>query len=74
MVRVSGIGFVTEAKAQEVSEFWKAKKVYQNVQKALAQTVEGICSNAKLAKDPLVQAPNCEDQWLQELGEKTLKC
>eukprot|EP00913_Durusdinium_trenchii_P028787 g26995.t1 len=47
MVRVSGIGFVTEAKAQEVSEFWKAKKVYQNVQKALAQTVEGICSNAK---------------------------
>ncbi|CAK8997020.1 unnamed protein product [Durusdinium trenchii] len=29
---------------------------------------------ARLAKDPLVQAPNCEDQWLQELGEKTLKC
>lgn len=103
MVRVSGAGFVTQAKADEVSNFWKSKqaaaaqdvwdspcyvsydipvsflsgqghviskscvfffvhwfglqmphllflccdKVYQNVQKALAQTVENISSNAK---------------------------
>jgi len=47
MVRVSGTGFVTQAKAEEVSSFWKAKQVYQNVQKALAQTVENINSNAK---------------------------
>ena len=26
MVRISGAGFVTEAKAKDVSEFWKAKK------------------------------------------------
>jgi len=47
MVRVSGAGFVTQAKADEVSNFWKSKQVYQNVQKALAQTVENISSNAK---------------------------
>eukprot|EP00435_Cladocopium_sp_Y103_P050607 s1338_g15.t1 len=47
MVRVSGTGFVTQAKADEVASFWKAKQVYQNVQKALAQTVENISSNAK---------------------------
>ena len=29
MVRISGTGFVTEAKAKDVSDFWKAKKVAQ---------------------------------------------
>mmetsp|Transcript_106031 Transcript_106031/g.253066 ORF Transcript_106031/g.253066 Transcript_106031/m.253066 type:complete len:876 (+) Transcript_106031:55-2682(+) len=47
MVRVSGTGFVTPERAEEVSSFWKSKKVYQNIQKALAQTVENILSNAK---------------------------
>lgn len=46
MVRVSGTGFVTHEKADAVENFWKAKQVYQNVQKALAQTVENIRSNA----------------------------
>ena len=46
MVRICG-GFVTEEKAQEVETFWKSKPVYENVQKCVAQTVEGILSNAK---------------------------
>lgn len=28
---------------------------------------------AKLARDPLVQVPNCEAQWLEELGAKNLR-
>ena len=47
MVRVSGAGFVTESKAEEVSAFWKTRDVYKNIEKALAQTVEGIKSNSK---------------------------
>jgi len=46
-VRISGAGFVTDAKAEEVSAFWKTKDIYKNVEKSLAQTVEGIKSNAK---------------------------
>eukprot|EP00439_Symbiodinium_sp_Y106_P074700 s2007_g14.t1 len=47
MVRVSGAGFVTESKAEEVAAFWKSRDVYKNIEKALAQTVEGIKSNSK---------------------------
>ena len=47
MVRVSGAGFVTEGKADEVSAFWKSRDLYKNIEKALAQTVEGIKSNSK---------------------------
>eukprot|EP00931_Biecheleriopsis_adriatica_P019080 TRINITY_DN13114_c0_g1_i2.p1 TRINITY_DN13114_c0_g1~~TRINITY_DN13114_c0_g1_i2.p1 ORF type:complete len:898 (-),score=224.58 TRINITY_DN13114_c0_g1_i2:61-2694(-) len=46
-VRISGAGFVTAEKAEEVSSFWKGKSIYKNVEKALAQTVEGIKSNSK---------------------------
>eukprot|EP00438_Fugacium_kawagutii_P029024 Skav200751 [mRNA] locus=scaffold1117:290829:294834:- [translate_table: standard] len=28
---------------------------------------------AKLAEDPLVQVPNCEAQWLKELGPRSLR-
>ena len=47
MVRVSGAGFVTESKAEEVAAFWKSRDLYKNIEKALAQTVEGIKSNSK---------------------------
>lgn len=46
-VRISGAGFVTEERANEVQTFWKSKDVYKNVEKSLAQTVEGIISNSK---------------------------
>mmetsp|Transcript_1550 Transcript_1550/g.3923 ORF Transcript_1550/g.3923 Transcript_1550/m.3923 type:complete len:885 (-) Transcript_1550:120-2774(-) len=47
MVRVSGAGFVTESQAEAVSAFWKSRDLYKNIEKALAQTVEGIKSNSK---------------------------
>mmetsp|Transcript_2871 Transcript_2871/g.6741 ORF Transcript_2871/g.6741 Transcript_2871/m.6741 type:complete len:887 (+) Transcript_2871:54-2714(+) len=47
IVRVSGAGFVTEEKAEEVTNFWKSKKVFKMIEKTLSQTVEGIKSNAK---------------------------
>jgi aminopeptidase N len=47
VVRISGFGFVTEARALEVEAFWKGKEVYKAVQKALAQTIEKIRSDAK---------------------------
>ncbi|CAE8641584.1 unnamed protein product, partial [Polarella glacialis] len=46
-VRISGAGFVTEERAQEVSDFWKSKDIISKVEKALAQTVESINSNSK---------------------------
>ena len=57
MVRVSGAGFVTESKAEEVSAFWKSRDLYKNIEKALAQTVEGIKSNSKFVDRPLNDKP-----------------
>mmetsp|Transcript_39333 Transcript_39333/g.117666 ORF Transcript_39333/g.117666 Transcript_39333/m.117666 type:complete len:889 (+) Transcript_39333:69-2735(+) len=50
IVRISGTGFVTAEKAAEVEAFWKGKKVYSTVHKAVSQTVEGIMSNAKFVE------------------------
>eukprot|EP00927_Polykrikos_kofoidii_P021664 TRINITY_DN20438_c0_g2_i2.p1 TRINITY_DN20438_c0_g2~~TRINITY_DN20438_c0_g2_i2.p1 ORF type:complete len:890 (-),score=180.27 TRINITY_DN20438_c0_g2_i2:203-2872(-) len=46
VVKGSGSGFVTAERAAEVEEFWKAQAVYFVVEKAVAQTVEDIKSNA----------------------------
>jgi aminopeptidase N len=49
-VRISGAGFVTEEKAQEVQKFWDSKSVKDKIGKCLQQTVELIKTNAQFAK------------------------
>jgi aminopeptidase N len=50
IVRISGFGFVTEEKAQEVEALWKSKAVCDKIQKSLDQTLEGIRSSAKFVE------------------------
>lgn len=50
IVRISGAGFVTTAKADEVMAFWKSTEVGKLVDKAISQTCEGINSNARFVE------------------------
>jgi len=50
MVRVSGAGFVTTEKANELEAFWKGTASHKMVAKTLCHTVEAIHSNAKFVK------------------------
>jgi len=50
IVKISGVGFVTEEKAAEVQKFWEAKPVASKVGKALQQTVEQIKTQSQFAK------------------------
>merc|ERR1711865_1064980 len=50
IARISGSGFVTNEHADEVFEFWKSKPIYSQLEKAVAQTVEGIKSNSKFVE------------------------
>jgi len=50
IARISGAGFVSNEKAAEVEAFWKSKPVYSMLTKAIAQTVEGIKSNARFVE------------------------
>jgi len=47
IVRTSGLGFVTEAKADEVESFWAEKPLYERLKKTVSQTKEGIQANSK---------------------------
>lgn len=47
VVKISGIGFATKEKADEVQKFWEAKPVASKIEKALSQTVEGIHTNTE---------------------------
>lgn len=47
VVRISGSGFMTEAKGEEVMAYWKSKPIFSQVARAVQQTVEGIIANAK---------------------------
>merc|ERR1711974_336482 len=47
IVRISGAGFVTAERAQEVEAFWKSRDLYKMIAKTLNQTLEGILTNAK---------------------------
>ena len=46
VVRISGMGFVTEQRANDVEEFWKSKPLYRQIEKSCSQTVESIRSQA----------------------------
>jgi len=50
IVRISGVGFASEAKADELEKFWKSRDVYKMVEKTLSQTLEGIRSSAKFVE------------------------
>eukprot|EP00405_Crypthecodinium_cohnii_P010223 CAMPEP_0206429112 /NCGR_PEP_ID=MMETSP0324_2-20121206/6049_1 /ASSEMBLY_ACC=CAM_ASM_000836 /TAXON_ID=2866 /ORGANISM="Crypthecodinium cohnii, Strain Seligo" /LENGTH=882 /DNA_ID=CAMNT_0053894735 /DNA_START=32 /DNA_END=2680 /DNA_ORIENTATION=+ len=61
MVRISGAGFVTADKADEVAAFWKGRnKLAAMVEKTLGQTVEGIKSTSafvdRFKKSPAASA------------------
>jgi len=46
VVRISGMGFVTEQRAKDVEEFWKSKPLYKQIEKSVSQTAESIRSQA----------------------------
>jgi aminopeptidase N len=46
IVKISGAGFASKEKAAEVESFWKSKPVFDKIERALSQTVEGILTNA----------------------------
>lgn len=50
VVRISGSGFMSEARAEEVMMYWKSKAIYSQVARAVQQTVEGILANAKFVE------------------------
>eukprot|EP00668_Euglena_longa_P000610 GGOE01000746.1.p1 GENE.GGOE01000746.1~~GGOE01000746.1.p1 ORF type:complete len:882 (-),score=313.77 GGOE01000746.1:304-2592(-) len=56
IVRSSGAGFVSKAKAEEVFAFWKQQPVYDVVQKTLNQTCEAVRTNAQFM-DRLLASP-----------------
>jgi aminopeptidase N len=49
VVKISGMGFASEEKAQELKEFWESKPCAKMISKCLQQTVEGIKTNAQFA-------------------------
>jgi len=49
IVRISGMGFVSAAKAAEVRAFWETRNVYETVKKTVAQTAESIIANSNFA-------------------------
>jgi aminopeptidase N len=63
VVKISGMGFASNEKADEVQKFWESKAVVSKIRKALEQTIEGIKSNAeflnRLKSSKLVQ----DDFW-----------
>jgi len=63
VVRISGSGFVSEEKAKQVEEFWKAKELYRMIQKTLSQVIEGILSNAKFVDRLLQSAASKPEAW-----------
>jgi len=73
IVRISGAGFVSTEKAEAVKKFWEAKPIFKGVGKAVAQTVEGILTNAKfvdrLRTSELAQASFWSDA-ASKLGAK----
>lgn len=50
IVRLSGAGFVTTERADEVEKFWKSKEVYKMVEKTVAQVAEGIKTSSKFVE------------------------
>lgn len=62
-VRISGAGFVTEAKAAEVEAFWKSKSNFHMYEKAVSQTTEGILASAKFVERLLASEVAKEAVW-----------
>lgn len=63
IVRISGGGFVSAEKAEEVKAFWESKPVYDVVKKTVAQTVESIHANSKFADRLLGSELNKAEYW-----------
>lgn len=61
--RISGAGFVTAEKAEEVKAFWTKQAVYKQIEKAVSQTVEGILSNAKFVERLRSSPASKPDAW-----------
>jgi|UniRef100_A0A7S4GCC8 aminopeptidase N len=66
IVRISGAGFVTKEKADEVRAFWETKSLYETVKKTVNQTCETIVINAKFVDRLLASELNTVEYWAKK--------